>query len=126
MSGEENRAVLEGLFAGGELALDPQAEQDLRHDQYEMVMPQSGEMIRGRDKMRAMQERFPAPPQGTMRRIFGDGDVWIVEGQNDYEGDVWHFVNIVEFENGKIRRETRYYSKGFEAPEWRADLVERI
>ena len=127
MSGEQNRAVIEGLFGGGELALDPQAEYEIRHEDYEMVMPQSGEMIRGRENMRAMQERFPNPPQGKMRRLTGEGDVWILEGQNDYgDGDVWYIVDIVEFEDGKIRRETRYYTKNFDAPEWRADLVERI
>jgi SnoaL-like domain len=127
MSGEANRATIEGLFGGGQLALDAQAEYELRTEDYEMVMPQSGEIIRGRDKMRAMQERFPNPPQGVLKRLTGEGDLWVVEGQNDYgEGDVWHMVDIMEFEDGRIRRETRYYSKAFDAPEWRADLVDRL
>jgi hypothetical protein len=32
----------------------------------------------------------------------------------------------VEFRDGKIARETRYYSAPFEAPEWRARFVERM
>jgi hypothetical protein len=35
-------------------------------------------------------------------------------------------VDIVEFENGRIRKETRYYAEPFEAPAWRAQWVERI
>jgi hypothetical protein len=33
---------------------------------------------------------------------------------------------IVEFSDGKIWRETRYYAEPFEAPEWRAQWVERM
>jgi hypothetical protein len=33
---------------------------------------------------------------------------------------------IVEFRDGKIWRDTRYYAQPFEAPEWRAQWVEHM
>jgi hypothetical protein len=33
---------------------------------------------------------------------------------------------IVEFRDGKIWRDTRYYAEPFEAPAWRAQWVERM
>jgi hypothetical protein len=35
-------------------------------------------------------------------------------------------VMIVEFRDGKIVRETRYYADPFEAPAWRAEWVESM
>jgi hypothetical protein len=121
------REIIEGLFGDGRLRLDAQAEYELRHEDYVMEMPQSGERIRGRENMRAMQENFPNPPSGMLRRIVGSGDVWIVEMESDYGGgDVYHVVDIIEFNDGKILKETRYYSKPFAAPDWRSELVERM
>src|ERR687890_717856 len=42
--------------------LSAEAEYELRHPDYVMEMPQSGERIRGRDAMRAFQEAYPNPP----------------------------------------------------------------
>jgi hypothetical protein len=35
-------------------------------------------------------------------------------------------VAIFELKNGKIWRDTRYYGEPFDAPQWRAALVERM
>jgi hypothetical protein len=124
MKERDGRQLIESLFAEGTLALDPEQEYEIRHQDYVMEMPQSGERIRGRDKMRAMQEAFPKPPIGTLRRVIGGGDVWVAEGENDYGDDVWQWVIVVELKDGKILRETRYYGQPFPAPEWRAAWVE--
>jgi hypothetical protein len=120
------RRAVELLFAhGGPATLSPQAEYDLRHEDYVMEMPQSRERIRGRDAMRAMQEAFPNPPTITLRRVVGSGRVWVIEGTNDYGGDVWHAVVIFELaDDGRIVRDTRYYTQASEAPAWRAEWVE--
>lgn len=126
MDDDHKRALIESAFHDGMLALDPHTEYEQRHPDYVMEMPQSGERIRGRDQMRAMQEAFPTPPKGILRRIVGSGDVWVAEGTNDYgDGDLWSWVMVIEFEDGKILRDTRYYGKSFEAPAWRAEWVER-
>ena len=122
------RAGLERLFgiASG-AGVSAAEEYELRHPDYVMEMPQSGERIRGRDAMRSMQEAFPHPPSITLRRVVGAGRVWVVEGVNDYGDDVWHVVAVLELEpDGRIVRDTRYYTQHTEAPAWRARLVEPI
>ena len=105
--------------------LSAEAEYELRHPDYVMEMPQSGERIRGRDSMRAFQEAYPNPPTITPRRVVGSGDVWVIEGRSDYgDGQIFDVAMIVEFRDGKIWRDTRYYAEPFEAPEWRAQWVE--
>jgi hypothetical protein len=107
--------------------LDAQAEYELRHPDYVMEMPQSGERIRGRDNMRDFQQAYPNPPTAQPRRVVGAGNVWVVEGRSDYGGgQIAYVANIVEFRDGKIWRETRYYAEPFEPPEWRAQWVERM
>lgn len=124
MGTQEHRDILEGLFGGGKLSLSAEDEYRLRADDYVMEMPQSGERIVGRDRMRAFQEAYPNPPDARLRRITGDGDVFVVEAISDYDADVFHVANIVEFRDGKIARETRYYANPFDPPEWRAEWVE--
>jgi SnoaL-like protein len=108
--------------------LDADAEYELRHEDFVAEMPQSGERIRGRDNMRAMQRAFPPDrtPTFRVRRITGSGDVWTVEAVGDYGGEIFLVVCVFEFSEGKIARETRYYPQPFEAPEWRAQWVEPI
>lgn len=120
------REALERLFssAGGVSASD---EFDLRHEDYVMEIPQSGERITGRQRMRAMQESFPGPPPTiTIKRVTGARRTWLIEGINDYgEGDVWHVVLAMEFApDGRMLRDTRYYAKGFDPPAWRAEFTD--
>jgi hypothetical protein len=123
MDTQDNRLVLERYLAG---ILDSEQEYALRHEDVVIDMPQSGERIRGRDNMKAMQDAYPGPPTITIRRIAGSGDVWVVEGRSDYSGRIYHIANIIEFREGKIIRETRYYADPFEASSWRAQWVEPI
>ena len=124
---EAMREGLQRLFGLTGEGLSPGAEFRLRDENYVMEMPQSGERIRGREAMRAMQEAFPVPPSITLRRVVGSGKIWVVEGMNDYAGDVWHVVVILEFgADGSIIRDTRYYTQKSEAPGWRAEWVEPI
>jgi SnoaL-like protein len=127
MGEAENRSLLENLFGVGPLTLSAEAEYEARADDFVMEMPQSGERIVGRDKMRAMQEAFPAPPAATVGRIVGSGDLFVMQAVSYYPDAGRFFVaNIVEFKDGKIARETRYYAEPFEAPEWRSKWVERF
>lgn len=124
---QDNRASLENLFGVGPMTLSPEAEYELRAEDYVMEMPQSGERIRGRDTMRAMQEAFQNPPTIEIRRLVGSGDLFVVEGVSTYppKGDVFFVADIVEFRDGRIARETRYYASPFEPPEWRSAWVEK-
>jgi hypothetical protein len=43
-----------------------------------------------------------------------------------YDGGPVYTVSIMEFKAGKVARETLYFADPFEAPEWRAQWVERM
>jgi hypothetical protein len=107
--------------------LSAEAEYHIRHEDYVMEMPQSGERIMGREKMREFQEAYPTPPTIQLRRVFVREGLWVIEGVNDYGGgQVFTVVAIFELRDGKIWRDTRYYAEPFDAPEWRAQWVERV
>jgi hypothetical protein len=122
MEEREVREMFTRLFSD----MSPGEEYELRDADYVMEMPQSGERIRGRENMRSMQQGYPGPPSIELRRVVGSGDVWVIEAQSDYDGRIFHVTNIVEFRDGKILRETRYYADPFEAPAWRAEWVESM
>jgi hypothetical protein len=123
MDGQNNRLKLERYLQG---PLDAEQEYEMRHEDVVIDIPQSGERIRGRDNLKAMQDAYPGPPKITLRRIVGSGDVWVVEARSDYSGRIYYVAMIIEFREGKIIRETRYYADPFEAPTWRAQWVEPI
>ncbi len=106
--------------------LSPEDEYEIRHEDYVMEMPQSGERIRGRQKMREFQEAYPNPPSMRLRRVIVRKGLWVVEILSDYGGRAYNVVLIIELREGKMYRDTRYYAEPFEAPEWRARWVERI
>jgi hypothetical protein len=122
MDEQQVRRFLAELFSD----LSAEAEYEMRHQDYIMEMPQSGERIRGREKMRQFQEAFPTPPTIRLRRVVVRDGLWVIDGVNDYgEGQVFTVVLIIELRDGKMWRDTCYYAEPFEAPEWRAQLVER-
>jgi hypothetical protein len=107
--------------------LSPEEEYELRHEDYVMEMPQSGERIRGRENMRAFQEAYPNPPSIRLRRVLVRDGLWVAEGINDYGGgQIFTVVAIIQLRDGKMWRDTRYYAEPFEAPEWRAQWVEQF
>lgn len=123
MDEQQAQHFLAELFSN----LSAEQEYEIRHEDYTMEMPQSGERIRGREKMRAFQEAYPHPPSIQLRRVVVRDGLWILEGVNDYGGgQVSNVVAIIELKDGKIFRDTRYYAESFEAPEWRAQWVEQM
>jgi hypothetical protein len=121
MSEMQERQVRE-LFERLRAAMDPAVEYEERHEDYLVEFPQSGERL-DRDGLRRLQESFPggAPPRIELRRVTGGGDVWVAETLIRYaDGAVVHGVSRVEFRDGKLWRETRYYAEPFEVPAWRA------
>ena len=112
-------------------ALSPEEEYRIRHpEDYVMEMPQSGERFRGQENMRAFQEAFPdhsTPPSIRIRRVLVRDGRWAVESVIDYgEGRVSYGVAILELKDGKAWQDRRYFAERFEAPGWRAHLVERM
>jgi hypothetical protein len=109
----------------GEMTTDPDPEREyqFRHPDCLIDIPQSGERF-DRDGMREVQRGFPGgAPDMNLKRLAGEGDVWVAELESDYgegRGGVFNVCVILEFADGRIARETRYYAEPFEAPEQRA------
>jgi hypothetical protein len=115
-----------GVAEGRGLSADE--EYKLRSAEFVMEMPQTGERIRSRDAMRAMQDAFPAPPQSVkIRRVVGADHLWVLEGELNYGQGPWSAVVVLELdEDGLIARETRYYAEKSEPPAWRSAWVEAM
>jgi ketosteroid isomerase-like protein len=97
---------------------------ELFHDDATMDWPQSRERVRGAENRRAIYGSFPQLPTVTPRRLQSSGDLVVLEATLDYDGPTYETVFIFEFRDGKIEKETAYWSEAFEAPEWRAQWVE--
>jgi hypothetical protein len=123
MQEHEVRELMDRLLA----AMDPALEYEARHEDFTVDFPQSGERL-DRDGLRKLQEHFPGgPPEIRQRRLSGCGDLWVSEATIRYaDGKLYHSANVIEFRDGKIWKETRYYAEPFEAPAWRAQWVRRI
>lgn len=83
--------------------------------------PQSGERFRGRDTWVAINEEYPAAGRWhfTVDRI--------VAGEQGVVSDVSaRSVSFFELRDGRIRRRVEYWPDPFEAPAWRARLVQRL
>ena len=74
MDAQQARSLLKKLAAD----LSPEEEYAIRHEDYVMEMPQSGERIRGRQKMREFQEAYPNPPSMRLRRVIVREGLWVV------------------------------------------------
>jgi SnoaL-like domain len=124
MDEQEAQHFLAELFS----RLSIEAEYQIRHEDYTTEWPQSGERLRGREKMRKFQEAHAGsrPPRRLHRMLVRDG-LWVVEGVIDYGGGrEVDFVLILELRDGKVFRETRYYAEPFEASESRAQWFEQM
>ena len=127
-------------LAGGDLDIIDEVITEDYVDEY----PQSGEVIRGRQNLRAMMEHRPGraalssvrarasdehrviAPLFTVVRVQGRGDAGTMTLRARYPDDSqWWIVVIYELRDGRIARSTSFFAPEFEAPEWRAPFVER-
>ena len=126
MSEQENRNTLERYRQEFFERQNIDAIAELVHDDYVEEYPQSGERIRGKDNARTVYESYPSIPNLVDYSYRLAADLAVVEMILDYDGNRMNVCEIVEFEDGKIKRATGYFAAPFEAPEWRAQWVERM
>src|SRR5215208_4188169 len=128
MDEREARQFFSSLFNGEYVQMLDQ----IRHEDYVMELPQSGERVRGRENMSGYESAtIEAGDQGgyfldvreVRRAIHRDG-LWVVEILWDATesglpelGSEWMYneVYIIELRDGKIWRETRYRAERLEA-----------
>lgn len=122
----ENKKIIERLVECINKK-DVKVMDELFHEDSIMEWPQSGERIMGGENRRAIYGSFPKLPTITPRRITANGDLVVAEATTDYgEGAIYNAIFIFEFRDGKIAKETAYWSSPFPAPEWRAKWVEKM
>jgi hypothetical protein len=123
MADRDIRAALERHWAASD-ASDFEAEHDIYRDDAVLDYPQSGERIRGRRNIQASRTVQPNKKRFFVRRIIGNGDLWVTEFVLTYDGAPSYTVSIMEFRDGKVAHETQYFCDPFEPGPSRAHLVE--
>ena len=81
MDEQEAHHFLAELFS----RLSIEEDYQIRHEDYTMEWPQSGERLRGREKMGEFTEAQSRPPR-RLRRVLVREGLWVVEGVIDYGG----------------------------------------
>ena len=118
---------------------------ELRHPDWMVVWPQSGERVRGNQafaeiirnypggepktevqRIVGSEDRWVVTPGNTVLKVVGSGDFWWAEWRVTYpNGEVYFAVTLIELRDGLVFHETTYWAAPFEAPDWRAPWVER-
>jgi hypothetical protein len=88
--------------------------------------PQSGERIRGRERIQAARRAQPNSKRFAVRRILGGGDLWISELILSYDNKPSYVVSVMEFSAGRVVRETQYFGDPFPPGPSRAQWVDRL
>ncbi|QGZ59304.1 nuclear transport factor 2 family protein [Paraburkholderia acidiphila] len=125
----QNATIREALNAHWQASAagDLEAEHDIYADDAICDYPQSGERILGRRNLQALRGHHPGKPSGfEVRRMQGEGNLWVTEYTIAYQGRSAFTVSIMEFVDGKVIHETQYFSESFEAPAWRSQWVQKI
>jgi hypothetical protein len=144
MAEPSNREIVERYLAA--LPSDQETLRALRHEQYVEDWPQSGERIRGAERMAQIHADYPGGlPTGDIERVVGSEDRWVmtpsytllrVSGTGDVytallraryaDGSDWWIATFLEVRDAKIYRATTLFAPQIEAPAWRAEWVEPI
>jgi len=124
---------------------------EILHPDFVEVYPQSGELIRGYERMKAIFSAYPGLPEGEVIATSGAapgqtnvipsplpfglptiqvseaGHTFTVEAFMRYpNGDEYFGVWLGELRDGRVYKLTTYFARPFEAPAWRTPYVERI
>jgi len=117
------RAALERHWAASD-ANNFAVEHEIYREDAVLHYPQSGERIRGRQKIQESRTVQPNKKRFTVQRIVGCGNLWVTEFVLNYDGLPSYTVSIMEFRDGKVARETQYFCDPFKPGPSRAHLVE--
>ena len=100
----------------------------LLHEEYTLDWPQSGERIRGAENFAKLNTAYPAEGKWrfVINAIVADGenvvtDVSVTDGvRHD------RVITFSTIRDEKIWKQVEFWPEPFEAPNWRAQWVERI
>ena len=124
MNDDEMVARIKEIYETGDMQQFGRELQALQADDMVYEMPQSGERFEGAANINAMYGNYSAEtgtvPKATLRRVLKPGQAWVIESTIDYgDGTPVSAISIIEFEDGKVTRQTDYFANPFPAPDWR-------
>ena len=105
------RTALDWHWAASE-AGDRDGEHIIYSDSAILEYPQSGERICGRQNIQSAHARSFSGHGVKVRRFLGQGNIWVTEYMRLNDAQPIHTVSIMEFCDGKVFRETRYFADG--------------
>jgi len=141
-------------YAAAMASLDIEALGALRHPEYECYYPQSGERFLSHETWARAHRQYadhfetPAPVTETIKggdrkadvvrvasprfmlptpiiSVSDTGDLVTMEGHGEWpDGKTYHWVQILEYRDHLVWRETQYFAEPFDPPGWRAPFVE--
>ena len=132
-------------YAEASARLDTDALATLRHADWQVVWPQSGEEVHSSEafaeiirnypggaarsevtRVVGAEDRWVQTPGNTVVMVAGSGDFWWSEWRVTYpDGSQYLCVDLMEVRDGQIWRETVYWASPFAAPNWRSPWVEQ-
>jgi SnoaL-like domain len=129
----EARALIQAHFdasnigaAGGAPSDDIARASEIYADDAVVEWPQGGERLRGKANIIAFRSTYPTRQRFELHRTTGCRDLWVNEYTIRYDDQSVMVVGIMQFRGDKVVRERIYFGDPWEAPSWRAHLVERF
>lgn len=143
----DHRAVLE-RYASALTKGDFSIINEMLTDDYFEEYPQSGEIVRGRDSVRQIQQHYPGGPetgrmdvagaevQGSEQRWLmtpaftlvqakGSGDTGTATIRARYrDGSLWWLIILYRLRGGRLAHSRAFFAPAFDPPEWRSQWVE--
>ena len=132
-------------YAAASAASDVEATAALRHPDWMVEWPQSGERVVSQaafaeivrnypggapktiaTRIVGSEDRWVVTPGNTLIRVAGSGEAWWCEWRTSYpDGVTYLCIDLIQLRDGRVFREIVYWAPVFEAPEWRASWVVR-
>jgi ketosteroid isomerase-like protein len=122
---EETRRVVEQYWSAMQTN-DWRAAGELLHDEYVLEWPQSRERIRGRENFVAVNAQYPAAGRWRfdIKRFVVEGDMAVTDVLVTDGAVRGRAITFSTVRDGQIVHQLEFWPDPFEAPAWRAALVE--
>lgn len=101
---------------------------ELLHEDFILEWPQSRERIRGRENFARLNTAYPAGGKWTfsINHIVSEGDMVVTDVSVSDGTRNDRAITFSTIRNGLIWKQSEYWAEPFEAPNWRAEWVERF
>ena len=122
-----NKQILENFWGTMETN-DFHTASQLLHDEYTLEWPQSGERILGRDNFAAINTNYPSEGKWhfTINHIVAEGDMVVTDVAATDGKIIGRAITFSTIRDEKIWKQVEFWPDPFEAPEWRAQWIQKM